>query len=248
MSLKVSNLSKKFKNNAVLSGISFEVNKGQVVSVIGPSGAGKTTLIRCINGLEKADGGNIQIGKHLLCSDDGNGIKYSGKAELAEIRKEVGYVFQNFNLFPHMTVLQNVMEAPVQVANINKEEAEKGAVALLDRLGILEKAQAYPFELSGGQKQRVAIARACALNPVLMCFDEPTSALDPESQGDIALIIEGLARQGMAILIITHDMTFAKRVSDRIIFLDEGAIKGEGTKVNTFKDIDNERIMQYINR
>jgi len=222
MSLKVEGLYKSFDGNVVLNNVAFEINRGKIVTVIGPSGAGKTTLLRCINGLERCDKGNIEIDGNYLCRDNNGSAVYCSKQDLLTIRKKVGYVFQNFNLFPHMSVLENIVEAPVQAKNMKKEEARKKAMILLEQLGLAEKAAAYPFQLSGGQQQRVAIARACALDPTVMCFDEPTSALDPEMREGIAKIIEGLANQNMAILIITHDMAFAKRVSDTMIFIENG--------------------------
>lgn len=248
MSLKVKGLRKSFNGNAILKDISLEVNRGEIVTVIGPSGAGKTTLLRCINGLEKAEGGFIEIHGQFLCRDNGTGSQYCNKNDLGAIRKNIGYVFQNFNLFPHMTVMENIIEAPVQVNGMSKKEAQDKAMSLLEKLGLGEKASAYPFQLSGGQKQRVAIARACALDPILMCFDEPTSALDPEMREGIATIIEDLAKENMAILIITHDMTFAKQVSDRVLFMENGQIIAEGRKENKFEDIDNERVKSYMNR
>lgn len=247
MSLKVEGLYKSFDGNVILDDVSFEIGRGEIVTVIGPSGAGKTTLLRCINGLERCDNGNIEIDGNYLCSENGGRADYCSKQDLLSIRKKVGYVFQNFNLFPHMTVLENIVEAPIQVKNMKKKDAVKKAMDLLDKLGLAEKASSYPFQLSGGQKQRVAIARACALDPTVMCFDEPTSALDPEMREGIATIIEGLANQNMAILIITHDMAFAKRVSDRMIFIETGKLIADGKKENQFKGLDNERIMNYIN-
>lgn len=247
MILEIEGLYKSFGDNLVLNDVSFKIKKGEIVTVIGPSGAGKTTLLRCINGLEKSDSGTIAIDGYFVCSNMGNGAQRCGKKELREIRKKVGYVFQNFNLFPHMSVMENLIEAPVYVAKMDKEEAEKKAENLLEKLDLSEKAPAYPFQLSGGQQQRVAIARACALDPILMCFDEPTSALDPEMRGDIAKIIEGLAGDDMAILVITHDMAFAKRVSHRMLFMEEGSLTAEGNRENGFKDMGNKRVMSYIN-
>lgn len=247
MSLKVEGLYKSFNGNNVLNNISFEVKKGEIVTVIGPSGAGKTTLLRCINGLEKCDNGTIKIDDNYLCKDSSEKAIYCSTQDMVTIRKNVGFVFQNFNLFPHMSVLENIIEAPMQVKKMDKKEAKDKALSLLDKLGLSDKASSYPFQLSGGQKQRVAIARACALDPVVMCFDEPTSALDPEMREGIANIIEGLAGENMAILIITHDMAFAKRVSHRMMFIENGKIAAEGKRENQFEDLDNERIMNYIN-
>jgi len=247
MSLKVEGLYKNFDGNVVLNNISFEIDRGEIVTVIGPSGAGKTTLLRCINGLERCDNGTIEIDENYLCNNNEESTIYCSKQDMVTIRKKVGYVFQNFNLFPHMTVIDNIMEAPIQVNKMNKKEAKEKTMKILDKLGLSEKASAYPFQLSGGQQQRVAIARACALDPTVMCFDEPTSALDPEMREGIANIIEGLAEQNMAILIITHDMAFAKRVSNRMIFIENGELIAEGKRENQFEDLDNKRIIEYIN-
>ncbi len=247
MALEVEGLYKSFGDNAVLNDVSFQINRGEIVTVIGPSGAGKTTLLRCINGLEKSDKGTIKIDSHYVAGDKKEGRQRYSKKELAEVRKKVGYVFQNFNLFPHMTVMENITEAPIQVAKVDKLKAEAKAKNLLESLELGDKFTSYPFQLSGGQQQRVAIARACALDPILMCFDEPTSALDPEMREGIANIIEGLADDNMAILIITHDMAFAKRVSQRLLFMEEGSIIAQGYKRKEFKDMDSERIMNYIN-
>lgn len=247
MSLKVKGLYKNFGGNIVLNNISFQIGKGEIVTVVGPSGAGKTTLLRCINNLEKCDNGTIEIDGSYLCNDNEKGSVYCNKNDMITIRKKLGYVFQNFNLFPHMTVLDNIIEAPIQVKKLNKKEAKNKAIDLLDKLGLYEKISSYPFQLSGGQQQRVAIARACALEPTVMCFDEPTSALDPEMRDEIVNIIEGLAKENIAILIITHDMVFAKRVSDRMIFIENGKIIAEGKKENQFQDLESKRIMNYIN-
>lgn len=247
MALKVERLYKSFGDNNVLNGVSFHIKKGEIVTVIGPSGAGKTTLVRCINGLEKSDRGIIKIDGSFICSDKKEHMQHLNKKQLGVLRKKVGYVFQNFNLFPHMTVIENIIEAPIYVANMDKDKAEKKARNLLKSLDLADKENEYPFQLSGGQQQRVAIARACALDPILMCFDEPTSALDPEMREGIAKIIEGLAKNDMAVLIITHDMAFAKRISDRMFFMENGILTAEGHKHNNFKDMDNERIMNYIN-
>ncbi len=247
MSLKVEGLYKEFDGNTVLDNISFQINKGEIVTVIGPSGAGKTTLLRCINGLEKAERGSIEIDGHFLCKSNEKDVQYCSKDEMKTIRKKVGLVFQNFNLFPHMNVIENITEAPRSVLKVDKKSAEEKAKTLLKKLGLEEKALTYPHQLSGGQKQRIAIARACALDPSLMCFDEPTSALDPEMRDGIANIIDDLAKENMAILIITHDMAFAKRVSHRMLFIENGRFIAEGRKENNFKDINDERVLKYIN-
>ncbi|MGL5381125.1 amino acid ABC transporter ATP-binding protein [Clostridium sp.] len=219
--LKVSGIKKSFGNMEVLKGVDIDVEKGEVLVVVGPSGGGKTTLLRCINGLEHCDGGTIEIDGEALCTN-GN---YVGKDEFNKIRRNIGLVFQNFNLFPHMNVLENLIEAPQRVLGKSKEEAINNAKEILNNLGLSEKLESYPYELSGGQKQRVAIGRALALNPKLICFDEPTSALDPGLTGEVANLIRELAKEGMSVLIITHDMTFAKNVSDRIYSMENGVLK-----------------------
>lgn len=247
MVLEIEGLYKSFGSNVVLKDVSFQIDKGEIVTVIGPSGAGKTTLLRCINGLEKSDSGTIKIDGHFVCSDKKEDKQHCSKKELWAVRKKVGYVFQNFNLFPHMSVMENIIEAPIYVLKMDEEKAEEKAKDLLESLDLGDKVFAYPFQLSGGQQQRVAIARACALDPILMCFDEPTSALDPEMREGIANIIENLAKEDMAILVITHDMAFAKRVSHRLLFMEDGVLTAEGYRYNDFKDMDSERIMNYIN-
>lgn len=240
MVLKVENLNKSYKDKEVLKGINFQIDKGEIVSIIGQSGAGKTTILRCINGLEDCDSGNIEIdGKKL------NDIN-SSKEQIRIIRRNIGMVFQNLNLFPHMSVLENIIEAPVNVFKIPKDEAVNKAMGILKTVGLEDKAKSYPFELSGGQKQRVAIARACALNPKIMCFDEPTSALDPELTEGIASIIEKLSESGMAVLIITHDMLFAKRVSQRVMFMEDGKILEEGTVEDIFNNPKEERTRNFV--
>lgn len=217
--LEIKNLNKSFKNTIALKNINLTVEKGDILSVIGTSGAGKTTLIRAITGLEKCESGTIKIDNSYLVND---GVYCSNK-ELAKIRKNVSLVFQNFNLFPHMTIMENIIEAPIYVMNINKSEAVKKALPLLSKLGIEDKKDSYPYELSGGQKQRAAIARALILNPNYICFDEPTSALDPETTKEVANLIKNLSND-IGIIIITHDMSFAKLVSTRIIEIKSGEI------------------------
>lgn len=219
--LKVSNLRKSFDKNEVLKGVNLEVKNGEIAVIVGPSGGGKTTLLRCINGLEFCDEGTIEIDKKYLCE---NGT-YKGKDEFNNIRKGIGLVFQNFNLFPHMNVLNNLTEAPKRVLKKSNEEAINDAKEILSFLGLTDKIKNYPYELSGGQKQRVAIGRALALNPKLMCFDEPTSALDPGLTEEVAKLIRSLAKDGMSMLIITHDMEFAKKVADKIYTMKNGILE-----------------------
>ena len=218
--LKIRGLKKFFGNNLVLKGVNLEINKGEIVVVVGPSGGGKTTLLRTITGLEKCDDGTIEIDGYTFCKDG----RYCDKKSSSIIRKNVGLVFQNFNLFPHKSVLENIIEAPTRALGEKKENAINKANEILSFLGLSDKANNYPCELSGGQKQRVAIGRALALNPKLMCFDEPTSALDPSLTLDVAKLIKCLSKTGMSMLIITHDMEFAKLVSDKIVSMDSGKI------------------------
>ncbi|MGL4736419.1 MAG: amino acid ABC transporter ATP-binding protein [Cellulosilyticaceae bacterium] len=218
--LSISNLYKSFGKNPVLKGVNLEVEQGEVVVIVGPSGGGKTTLLRTINCLEKCDEGTIRINGETLCQDG----RYVAKKKLGQIRQNIGLVFQNFNLFPHLSVLENMIEAPIRVQGKDKETAIKESLEILGFLGLSDKKDSYPFELSGGQKQRVAIGRALALSPQLMCFDEPTSALDPALTDEVAKVIDSLSAQGMTMLIITHDMAFAKKVAHRIISIDQGVI------------------------
>ncbi|PHV70524.1 polar amino acid ABC transporter ATP-binding protein [Sporanaerobium hydrogeniformans] len=218
--LKIRNLYKSFGKVEVLKGVDLDVVEGEILVIVGPSGGGKTTLLRSINCLERCEAGSIVInGKELF--KDGH---YASKKELTAIRKDIGLVFQGFNLFPHRTVLENIIEAPTRVLGKTKKEATESALEILGFLGLTDKANNYPFELSGGQKQRAAIGRALAMDPKLMCFDEPTSALDPSLTDDVANVIKSLSTQGMAMLIITHDMDFAKKVADRIVSMNNGII------------------------
>ena len=218
--LRVSGLKKTFGNNEVLKGVDLEISQGEIVVVVGPSGGGKTTLLRAINGLETCEEGIIEVNGKIFCKDG----KYADKRMVKEIKKDLGLVFQNFNLFPHMSVIENIIEAPIKVLKEKKDEAIARAEEILKFLALSDKKNNYPCELSGGQKQRVAIGRALALNPKVMCFDEPTSALDPSLTKDVAELIKKLSDKGMAMLIITHDMEFAKLVSDKIVSMNEGKI------------------------
>lgn len=218
--LKVSELYKNFGNVDVLKGASLEVKEREIVVVVGASGGGKTTLLRSINYLEKCSKGSIEVAGQYLLKD---GV-YASKEEIRQIRRNIGLVFQNFNLFPHKSVIENVIEAPMRVLGQTKEEATKQAMEILNFLELEDKAMSYPCELSGGQKQRVAIGRALAMKPKLMCFDEPTSALDPALTGEVAKVIRSLSTEGMSMLIITHDMDFAKMVADRIVSMEEGKV------------------------
>ena len=247
MVLEVKGIQKSFRNDKVLQDVSFCLKSGEIIAVLGHSAAGKTTLLRCINGLEFCDRGSIRIDGRYLCREDNGKTLYTDADNIKSIRKKLGMVFQNLNLFPHKSALENITEAPIFVHGISKAEAEKKAYQLLEALGIRDKAACYPYQLSGGQKQRVAIARACALSPSIMCFDEPTSALDPELKESIACIIEKLASDNMAILIITHDMNFAKRVADKIIFMEAGKVIQEGTRDEFFSKPINDTVKRFIN-
>ncbi len=218
--LKIRGLKKSFGSNQILKGVDLDIMEGEIVVIVGPSGGGKTTLLRIITGLETCEEGTIEIDGNLLCKDG----KYADKKLINNIRKNIGLVFQGFNLFPHKSVLENIIEAPIRVLGEKKEVAIEKANEILTFLGLLEKANNYPCELSGGQKQRVAIGRALALNPKLMCFDEPTSALDPSLKQDVAKLIKSLSKNGMSMLIITHDMEFAKLVSNKIVSMNSGKI------------------------
>lgn len=245
--IKVKNISKSFKTLKVLQNVTVDVKKGEVISIIGPSGSGKSTFLRCIACLETIDSGKITIE-----NIDTAGMNESGSIIKLKDAKEgltkVGMVFQNFNLFPHKTVIENVIEAPMIVNKIDKSTAIKEGKELLKKVGLLEKCDAYPSEISGGQKQRVAIARALAMKPEVMLFDEPTSALDPELVGEVLRVIKDLANESMTLLIVTHEMAFAKEVSDRIIFFDEGKIVEDNSPQKIFENPSHPRIKQFITK
>jgi len=234
-------LNKYFGDKHVLTDIDFEVRKREVVAVIGPSGSGKSTLIRCLNALEKATSGEIYIHGHKL--DPRLSIK-----QLSPIRSELGMVFQNFNLFPHMTVLQNIIEAPMRVRKMRKDEAVALAEKLLLKVGLAEKRDAYPNRLSGGQKQRVAIARALAMQPRALLFDEPTSALDPELVGEVLRVMKDLAYEGSTMIVVTHEMQFARDVSDRVVFMSEGSFVEQGDPQEIFKNPKEKRTQLFLER
>lgn len=245
--LSVKNLEKKFGDLTVLKDISFDINDGEIISIIGSSGSGKSTLLRCMNQLETITSGTITIdGKTLVETKNGVPV-YAGKDILKEILMETGFVFQNFNLFPHYSVLRNVMEAPVCVAGVPKKQAEEKARELLKKLGLETKADAYPCELSGGQSQRVSIARALALEPKILFFDEPTSALDPELTGEVLKVIKSLTDLNITMVIVTHEMAFAKEISDRIIFMDKGVIIEDASPDEVFSS-DNERTREFLGK
>ena len=246
--LEVKNLSKTFGDLKVLKDISFNVEKGQVVALIGPSGSGKSTLLRCINQLERADSGEIIVSDMKMLSTENGKTTYASKKILREIRLKIGLVFQNFNLFPHMSVLQNIIEAPIHVLKKSKKEAVETARDLLKKMGLETKEKAYPCELSGGQQQRVSIARALALSPEILFFDEPTSALDPELTGEILKVIKELAKDNMTMVIVTHEMAFAREVANHVIFMDGGYILEEGAPEELFGNTQNERTKQFLQR
>ncbi len=237
--LKVKTLKKNFGNNEVLKGIDESIEKGEVVCVIGPSGSGKSTFLRCLNLLEEPTSGDVLFDDKKINSKN---------VDINEIRQKLGMVFQNFNLFPHKSVLENITIAPLEVLKMNKKDAAKRGEELLEKVGLADKRDAYPNSLSGGQKQRVAIARALAMEPEVMLFDEPTSALDPEMVGEVLSVIKGLANRGMTMVIVTHEMGFAREVADRIIFMDEGYIVEEGVPAELFDNPKEDRVKNFLSK
>ena len=247
--LSVENVRKSFGGLPALKGISLEVRQGEVLAVIGPSGSGKSTLLRCITQLERVDSGKITIcGETLVSNNEQEKAVYADKQTRVKIGLHLGLVFQNFNLFPHFSVLRNVTEAPVRVLKKNKAEAERTARALLEKMGLADKADAYPCQLSGGQQQRVSIARALAMNPDILFFDEPTSALDPELTGEILKVIRELAAEHMTMVVVTHEMKFARDVADQVIFMDGGNIVEQGTASDVFGSTKEERTKAFLSR
>ncbi len=235
----VENLVKKYGDNTVLNNLSTSVQEGEVVCIIGPSGSGKSTFLRCLNRLEEATSGDIIIdGSRLL----------DKSTDINQVRQHIGMVFQHFNLFPHLSVLENITLAPMDLHGVSKSEAETAAVKLLDTVGLSDKKDAFPASLSGGQKQRVAIARALAMHPDIMLFDEPTSALDPEMVGDVLNVMKKLAKQGMTMVIVTHEMGFAKEVADRVMFIDDGNFLEEGKPIDIFENPQNERTRLFLDK
>lgn len=237
--IEVKNLKKSFGSNEVLKDINVSIAEKEVVCVIGPSGSGKSTFLRCLNRLEEITGGTVVIDDHDITSP---------KVDINKVREEVGMVFQHFNLFPHKTVLENVTLAPIKVRKSDKEQAKKRALELLDKVGLREKADNYPGELSGGQKQRVAIARALAMNPKIMLFDEPTSALDPEMVGDVLAVMKQLALEGMTMVVVTHEMGFAREVGDRVLFMDGGYIVEENVPQALFDAPQHKRTQSFLSK
>jgi len=242
-------IEKSFGALKALDGVDFEVSKGEIVSIIGPSGSGKSTLLRCINHLEKIEKGGIEVlGNMIAEPHHGGKAKYIPEREIRKAIQHVGMVFQNFNLFPHKSVLENVMEAQLVVKKTEIAEARAIALELLEKVGLSDKADAYPSQLSGGQKQRVAIARALAMKPEIMLFDEPTSALDPELVGEVLLVIKKLAREHMTMIVVTHEMAFAREISNRVVFMDEGRILQDGKPDEIFIDPKHPRIKTFIEK
>lgn len=245
--LEMNHVQKSFDGLEVIRDISLSVEEGEVVSIIGPSGSGKSTLLRCATMLEKMDGGElIYLGDKAAYETDGKCV-YASKKELKKIHSHFGLVFQSFNLFPHYTVMKNITDSLIRVDKISKEEAVARAEKLLEQLGLSDKKDAYPCQLSGGQQQRVSIARALAKQPRILFFDEPTSALDPELTMEVLKVIRQLAKEHMTMIIVTHEMHFAKEVSDRIIFMEDGVIKEQGTPEELFKT-DNARVQEFIGK
>lgn len=237
--IKIEKLCKNYDKLEVLKGIDVQVNKGDIIAIIGPSGSGKSTFLRCINKLEEPTSGHIYIKNQDIMSDN---------TDINLIRQKVGMVFQHFNLFPHKTVMENLTLAPMKLKNLSQEEAEKKALILLEKVGLKDKASAYPNQLSGGQKQRIAIARALAMEPEVMLFDEPTSALDPEMIKEVLDVMRELAQEGMTMLIVTHEMGFAKNVANRIFFMDRGTILEDTTPTELFSNPKHERTHEFLNK
>ena len=236
--IEVKNLTKKFGKNIILDNISEKILDGEKIVIIGPSGAGKSTFLRCLNLLERPDGGQIFF--------DGQEIT-SAKADINEIRSHLGMVFQHFNLFPHLTVLQNITLAPLTLKKETKEQADENALNLLERIGLVDKADSYPSQLSGGQKQRIAIVRSLAMNPKMILFDEPTSALDPEMVGEVLALMKDLAQEGMTMAVVTHEMGFAREVASRVLFMDKGIIEESGSPEQIFSNPKSVRLQQFLN-
>ncbi|MFT8350309.1 amino acid ABC transporter ATP-binding protein [Clostridium saccharoperbutylacetonicum] len=238
MVISAKNIKKRYGHNEVLKDISVDITEGEVLCIIGPSGSGKSTFLRCLNALEEIQAGSITIlGQELVNNKNIN-----------KLREEIGMVFQSFNLFPHLTVLENMLLAPLELKKMSKAEATEKALGLLDKVGLKEKKDVYPDTLSGGQKQRVAIARALTMNPKIMLFDEPTSALDPEMVGEVLKVMKDLAQEGMTMVVVTHEMNFAKEVSDRVIFMDQGYIMEEGDPEEIFTAPTSERCKEFLDK
>ncbi len=247
MIIEMNNIEKHFEGLEVLKDISFGVDSGEVVSIIGPSGSGKSTLLRCATFLEKIDGGEIiYMGQKAAHTDEQGNAVYVPHHEMGKFRGYCGLVFQQFNLFPHYSILKNITDAPIHVQGRSRDEAEATAMELLGKMGIADKADAYPYQLSGGQQQRVAIARALAMKPEILFFDEPTSALDPELTGEVLKVIRQLAEEKMTMVVVTHEMPFAKAVSNRVLFMDGGVIVEQGDPREVFENPKEERTRQFL--
>lgn len=245
--LQMTNIIKDFSGVRAVDEVDLSVNSGETVAIIGPSGSGKSTLLRCINALERITSGRIEIDGRLLVDTDESGrVRYAPDKELRLICSDTGMIFQSFNLFPHMTCLDNICYAPIHVKKVPRPQAEAKGQELLNMVGLADKAAAYPGQLSGGQKQRVAIARSLAMEPALLLFDEPTSALDPEITGEVLAVIKKLAETKTTMLIVTHEMGFAKEVADRVIFMDQGRIQAQGTPKQIFENSDLERLQTFL--
>lgn len=244
--IKATNIWKKFNNLEVLKGIDLEVNEGEVVAVIGPSGGGKSTLLRCLNKLESIDKGSITIDGEELCRETSGGTEYVKNNDVRRIACKMGMVFQQFNLFPHMTVLENLIEAPVNVQKRDKAEVIKEAEILLAKVGLSDKRDVYPRKLSGGQQQRVAIARALAMKPAIMLFDEPTSSLDPELTGEVLRTMRELADEKMTMVVVTHEMGFAREVATKVVFMADGHVQEQGSPEEIFVNPKNERLKSFL--
>jgi polar amino acid transport system ATP-binding protein len=245
--LEVSGLTKRFGANTVLRDISLKVHKGETVCLLGPSGSGKSTLLRCMNWLEEPDGGTVVLSGQRIGVRPGGNVRMSDR-ELAAVRTRIGMVFQHFALWPHMTVLQNVMEAPVHVLRRTRADAKREAEALLARVGLADKMESFPSKLSGGQKQRVGIARSLAMQPEVILFDEPTSSLDPELVGEVLAVVQDLAREGMTMVVVTHEMSFARDVASRVVFMDKGQVVETGPPDRFFAAPQTERARQFLMR
>lgn len=245
--LRALNVHKSFGEHEILKGIHLEVNKGEVLCLLGPSGSGKSTFLRCINHLDRIDAGRIYIGDELVGVNERDGKLYEqNEKELCRMRMKIGMVFQNFNLFPHMTVLENIMEGPVTVLQQDPHEVKDRAYALLTKVGLRGWAERFPKQLSGGQQQRIAIARSLAMQPELMLFDEPTSALDPELVGEVLNVMRDLAESGMTMIVVTHEMEFAKNVANKVLFMDDGCVVEEGTPADIFDNPRHERTRAFL--
>lgn len=246
LKIKVTNMHKSYGNLHVLKGFDLEVEEGEVVAIIGPSGGGKSTILRCLNKLEDIQNGSVEIEGEYLCKDNGHGSEYIKPSEVRRLVTKMGMVFQQFNLFPHMTVLENLIEAPVQVQKRKKEEVIVEAKALLAKVGLSDKADAYPLQLSGGQQQRVAIARALCMKPGIMLFDEPTSALDPELTGEVLKTMKELAAEKTTMIVVTHEMGFAHDVANKVIFMADGVAQVVGTPQEVFENPTDERLKNFL--